>query len=101
MNKDVLYAMVESATVANDRAIVSKAIEEMQELRAECDRAIESLQEHGTIENFREIVDEMADAICVTEQITGERDMIFIVHDRLIFKLNRLAYRLKNGGLFK
>ena len=101
MNKDVLYSRVKLATIAEGKSIVDKALEEMLELKEQCDIAIQSLMDRGTIENANELQDEMADVACVTEQITGERYFLHKVIDRYKFKLERLAYRLVHGGLFK
>jgi len=101
MNKDVLYEKVKYRTIAEDRTVAAKAIEEMSELNEELMTATRTLLDHGTIENVKEIIDEMADVLIMLEQVTGERDALFLVYDRQKFKLERLAYRLKNGGLFK
>jgi len=101
MNKDVLYEKVKYRTIAEDRTVAEKAIEEFSELQYEILTARSSLKDHGTIENVKEIIDEIADVLIMLEQITGERDALFLVYDRQRFKLERLEYRLKNGGLFK
>ena len=101
MQKDMLYAKVKQATVAENRSIVSKAIEEFRELRDECDKAIESLQDSGTITNVAELIDEVNDAFCTTEQITGEREMVMKLYAREKFKLEFLEFRLKSGSLFE
>ena len=100
MNKNVLYSRVKQATLQNDRTIASKAVEEIQELIFELESALESIMDSGSIGNLREIIDETADMLIMVEQVTGERDAVFLVHDRMKFKLDRLQYRLKNGELF-
>jgi len=101
MNKDVLYQKVKQVTIEAGRTVAEKAIEEFSELQYEILTARSSLKDHETIENVKEIIDEMADVLIMLEQVTGERDALFLVYDRQRFKLERLAYRLKNGGLFK
>lgn len=100
MQKDILYSKIKQATESENRSIVSKAIEEFKELRDECDKAIESLQDSGTITNITELIDEVNDVFCTSEQITGEREMVMKLFAREKFKLEFLAYRLSNGSLF-
>jgi hypothetical protein len=100
MQKDILYSKVKQATEAENRSIVSKAIEEFKELRDECDKAIESLQDSGTITNITELIDEVNDVFCTSEQITGEREMVMKLFAREKFKIEVLAYRLATGSLF-
>lgn len=101
LSKEVLYYKVNIATFEAGRSVADKAVEELKELIEQCEIAIQSLHDNGTIQNSYELQDEMADVACVTEQITGERYFLQKVYDRFRFKINRLGYRLKNGGLFK
>lgn len=101
LSKDDLYLQVKGATFEAGRSVADKAIEELKELIEQCKIAVQSLQANGTITNAYELQDEMADVACVTEQITGERYFLQKEYDRFDFKINRLEYRLKNGGLFK
>ncbi len=101
LSKDVLYNNVAIATFDAGRSVADKAIEELKELIEQCEIAVESLQANGTIQNSYELQDEMADVACVTEQVTGELYFIQKQSDRFSFKIDKLEYRLKNGGLFK
>jgi len=94
-----LYTNVRNS--AGVTAVNAKCVEELFEVSAEIDNAIDDVKTSGGISDFTysKLVDEIADTIIMTEQVHGTETMTEDVKRVIEYKLDRLQTYLDDGKL--